>query len=281
MTAGETPLGLEPGRLAGDSGVERGSRSEMLFATSTQAAEATRRVIDVHGQRYVLRGYVGASPERGTYVAGNERHGNDLPQGFLVDQPPLSVTPPHFHETPQFQVFVDGSGRLGKKALTPLSVQFAAGHTPYGPVVAGDDGIRYFTLRRCWDPGAKYLPAMRDRFVRGRQRQRVACGVALQSERALRSRTRASVATLIENEPDGLHACLMSAGPGATLQGPDPRDGAGQYYVVVNGSLEHDGETLPALSCLFATADEPPPVLHAGARGVELLTLRFPAESSR
>ncbi|MDX1433162.1 MAG: hypothetical protein R3286_12010 [Gammaproteobacteria bacterium] len=249
----------------------------MLFTTSTQAAEATRRVIDVHGQRYELRGYVGASPTRGTYVEGNERNASDLPQGFLVDQPPGSVTPPHFHETPQFQVFVGGSGRLGKKRLRPLSVQFAAGHTPYGPIVAGDDGVRYFTLRRSWDPGAKYLPAMRNRFVRGRQRQRLACNIELQSARALGSRTRVEVATLIEPEADGLHACLVAAGPHAACEGPDPGAGGGQYYVVVNGSLAHGDEMLPALSCLFATPDEPSPVLRAGSQGVELLVLGFPA----
>ena len=52
----------------------------MLFTTSTEEAEATRRVIDVHGQRFELRGYVGVSPLRGTYVEDNERNANELPR---------------------------------------------------------------------------------------------------------------------------------------------------------------------------------------------------------
>jgi len=45
-----------------------------------------------------------------------------------------------------------------------------ASQEQYGPIRAGDGGIEYLTLRRAWDPGAKYMPAMRDRLVRGRQR---------------------------------------------------------------------------------------------------------------
>ena len=91
-------------------------------------------------------------------MEGNETNDNGLPQGFLVSQPPGSVTPPHFHETNQFQVFVGGSGRLGKRRADPVTVQFAGGHTPYGPIAAGDRGIQYFTLRQSWDPGRE-VPA--------------------------------------------------------------------------------------------------------------------------
>ena len=34
-------------------------------------------------------------------------------------------------------------------------------------------------LRQRWDPGAKYMPGMRDKLVRGRQRQFIAPGIAL------------------------------------------------------------------------------------------------------
>ena len=139
----------------------------MLIATSIAEANERRQVVDVHGQEYLLREFVGAVPRRGTYVEGNEANDNGHPQGFLVSQPPGSVTPPHFHETNQFQVFVGGSGRLGKRRADPVTVQFAGGHTPYGPIAAEDRGIRYFTLRQAWDPGAKYMPAMRGRLVRG------------------------------------------------------------------------------------------------------------------
>ena len=123
----------------------------MLIATSTSEARQKQRLVHVNGKDYTLSEYVGAAPVRGKYVEGNEVNDNGLPQGFLVEQPPGSVTLPHFHETNQFQVFVDGSGSMGKHAAEPLTVQYANGHTPYGPIAAGANGVTYFTLRQRWD----------------------------------------------------------------------------------------------------------------------------------
>jgi len=247
----------------------------MLIATSITRANERRRVVDVHGQDYLLREFVGAVPRRGTYVEGNETNDNGLPQGFLVSQPPGSVTPPHFHETNQFQVFVGGSGRLGKRRADPVTVQFAGGHTPYGPIAAEDRGIQYFTLRQAWDPGAKYMPAMRSRLVRGRQRQRLAPRVERPAAAALGDLGSPTVETLIAPEADGMGAELVRLGPGVRCV--HPCGGGGQYQVVIAGTLVHDGEELPRLSCRFATADESECGFEAGPGGLAVLTLQFPA----
>ena len=246
----------------------------MLIATSIATANERRRPVDVHGQEYLLREFVGAVPRRGTYVEGNETNDNGLPQGFLVSQPPGSVTPPHFHETNQFQVFVGGSGRLGKRRADPVTVQFAGGHTPYGPIAAGDRGIQYFTLRQSWDPGAKYLPAMRSRLVRGRQRQRLAPRVERPAA-ALEAPDSCTVEPLLELEADGLGAELVRLGSG--MRCLRPCGGGGQYQVVIAGALVHDGETLPRLSCRFASADERECEFEAGPGGAAVLALQFPA----
>ena len=128
----------------------------MLMATKTNDAMKFEHEVHVNGHDYNLRQYVGNIPTRGQYIEDNEEKDNELPQGFLVYQPPGSVTPPHFHETNQFQVFVEGSGRVGRHAALPITVQYASGHTPYGPIEAGVTRVRYFTLRQQWDPGAKY-----------------------------------------------------------------------------------------------------------------------------
>ena len=240
----------------------------MLLKSTTAEADARARTVDVHGQSYVLREYIGNSPIRGTYVDGNEVNNNALPQGFLVTQPPGSVTPPHFHETNQFQVFVHGSGRLGKRSADPLSVQFAGGHTPYGPIVAGDRGIKYFTLRQRWDPGAKYMPKMRERLVRGRQRQRFAPRVSPEQM--------TSSQDLIAAEDDGLLARLIHAGAGREVLVPDASPGGGQYLVVVAGSLLHGRQEMNLWSCLYLTCDELGFASTAGVNGLSLLVLRFP-----
>ena len=94
----------------------------MVQVCSLEEADARARTVDVHGQKYLLQEFVGAAPVRGTYVDGNEANDNAQPQGFLVNQPPHSVTPPHFHETDQFQVFIEGDGVFGKPAPRVLSM---------------------------------------------------------------------------------------------------------------------------------------------------------------
>ena len=247
----------------------------MLIATSITQANDRRQIVDVHGQEYLLREFVGAVPRRGTYVEGNEINDDGLPQGFLVSQPPGSVTPPHFHETNQFQVFVGGTGRIGRRRADPVTIQFAGGHTPYGPIAAEDRGIQYFTLRQAWDPGAKYLPAMRSRLVRGRQRQRLAPRVERLAAEDLGDLGAPVVETLIGREEDGMGAELVRLGPG--MRTSRPCGGGGPYPVVIAGTLVHGGEELPHLSCRFATADESECEVKAGPGGLALLALQFPA----
>ena len=249
----------------------------MLHQQSTDVARRNQRRVEVNGHEYVLSAYIGMAPVRGMYVEGNEVNDNDLPQGFLVEQPPGSVTPPHFHEVNQFQVFVDGDGTLGKNPAGPLTVQYAGGHTPYGPIAAGETGVTYFTLRAKWDPGAKYMPQSRDRLQRGRQRQALARPVTPSGPDALRALTEPVCLSLIDREEDGMAAWMLRLGPDMAMPIPDPAGGGGQYHVVISGDLVRSGTGLPRLSCLYATPDEPPYEAQAGADGLELLVLQFPA----
>jgi hypothetical protein len=247
----------------------------MLLARSAEEARRHRRRIQVNGAEYVLSAYIGAAPVRGMYVEGNEINDNGLPQGFLVQQPPGSVTLPHFHEVNQFQVFVGGDGRLGKRAAGPLTVQYAGAHSPYGPIAAGDAGVTYFTLRAAWDPGAKYMPQSRGRLRPGPRRQTLGT-IRPYDPAALRVLTQPETVALIEREPDGMAAWLMRLGPGAESLIPDPADSGGQYHVVAGGTLLKDGDAMPALSCLYVTPDEPAYIARAGNAGLELLVLQFP-----
>src|SRR5262245_6237067 len=81
------------------------------------------------------------------------------PQAFLIEMSANEVIVPHFHEVDQFQVFVSGSGNVGRaaEAHQPLMVHYADHHTGYGPINAGPHGYSYFTLRAKSDPGATYL----------------------------------------------------------------------------------------------------------------------------
>ena len=248
----------------------------MLIATSTAEAKQNQRQVHVNGHDYTLSAYVGSAPLRGTYVEGNEVNDNGLPQGFLVEQPPGSVTLPHFHETNQFQVFVDGIGSMGKHAAQPLTVQYANGHTPYGPIKAAETGVKYFTLRQRWDPGAKYMPGARDKLAKGNQRTRLKGNIPLTGDAERSDLATPAVETIFEREPDGMAAWLYRFGAGGSSAMPDAAGTGGQYLVVAAGELRHDGKIYDKWSTLFVTADEPAPTLSATSAGLDLLVLQFP-----
>ncbi len=251
----------------------------MLIATSTAEAMRNQRQVHVNGHDYTLSEYVGAAPLRGTYVAGNEVNDNGLPQGFLVWQPPGSVTLPHFHETNQFQVFVEGHGSMGKHAAQPLTVQYANGHTPYGPITAGADGVKYFTLRQRWDPGAKYMPGAREKLTKGNQRTRIKAGIAVTDSDRRDLLERPDVEEIFEPEADGMAAWIYRFGAGQSVMASPAVKTGGQYLVVVEGELELEGRYYEKWSTAFVTQDESPPQLRAGSDGLDLLVLQFPEQA--
>ena len=248
----------------------------MLIVTPRAEAAAQSRKIQVNGREYTIDAYVGSAPKKGTYVAGNEANDDGRPQGFLVHQPPNAITPAHFHEPNQFQVFVAGKGRMGAAPAAPLTVQYANGHTPYGPIVAGDEGVQYFTLRQRWDPGAKYLPASKDLLRKGNQRTRLKSGIAVAEEAERVARVAPEVETIMKEEADGLAAWMWRLGPSGESVLPEPGKCGGQYLIVAGGTLMANGAPLDRLSTVYVTTEEAAFTAKAGPDGVDLLVLQFP-----
>lgn len=247
----------------------------MPISASVDEAKDREAVAYVDGQPYVGREYIGAAPKPGTAAYGTDVAGEGGPQAYLVMQPPGSVTRPHFHQTNQFQVFVGGSGKVGKLRTDPVTVQYAGADTPYGPIVAEDDGIHYFTLRQHWDSGAKYLPAQSDQLRKGQQRQVV--GVTGETRPAGEAIDAAiGSEDLFPAEADGLLARVLRLPPNTVAELPDAGDGGGQYHVVLSGTLVRDGETLDPMSLEFAFPDEGTVTVQAGPEGLALLLARFP-----
>ncbi|MGD9806608.1 MAG: hypothetical protein AB7E81_10855 [Hyphomicrobiaceae bacterium] len=248
----------------------------MLIVTSRAEAAARARTVHVNGRDYTIDEYVGTAPKKGMYVEGNEANDDGRPQGFLVHQPPNATTPAHFHEPNQFQVFVFGKGRMGAAPTSPLTVQYANGHTPYGPIVAGEEGVQYFTLRQRWDPGAKYVPAAMPLLKKGNQRTRIKSGIHVAEVEERKARTEAAIETIMKEEADGLAAWIWRLGPGGTDRLPEPSKGGGQYLIVTGGDLKSDGQLLDRLSTIYVTPEEPAFGIEAGPEGLDLLVLQFP-----
>ncbi|MGE0540566.1 MAG: hypothetical protein AB7R89_10335 [Dehalococcoidia bacterium] len=202
----------------------------------------------------------------------------DGPQAFRIEFPePRGVIKPHFHRVNQFQVIVNGSGHLGKTPVTPIAFHYADAFTPYGPIVADDDGISFFTIRAIPDhSGAHYMPESRGEMERkaGRNIARhMTTGVPLTGDDP------AAVEILIESHSDQLAAFALRARPGMAFDGLPTDRGGGQYCMVAHGLARYEGKELPPLSCIWVARGSIAPRFVAGDEGVELLVLQFPEEA--
>lgn len=200
------------------------------------------------------------------------------PQGFMVERPyPNAVIAPHFHDVDQFQVVVMGDGRIGKKKVAPITFQYADAFTPYGPIVANQDGIAFLTLRPVASGGHWGMPGNKD-AMRCRAGRNID-GAFNYTESKL-AEGDVERRNLMEEQDDGVGAAGLRLGPNTSAEGFGSNAG-GQYYVVCAGALIMDGKEFPELSLLYISPDDATPTFTAGAEGVDLLMLQFAAPSER
>jgi len=198
-----------------------------------------------------------------------------FPMAFLVEQDAGEVANAHFHQADQFQVVVAGDGTLGTHAVRPVSVHFAGAFTAYGPIRAGNDGLTYFTLRNGFDPGARYMLRGENRVtlrsVPGRRHREAVAGPL----------TPDAPTVLLGPEPDGMAAWRYQVPAGGPVEGAPPCLGRGQYWLVLDGSLERDGMALGRLSCAFVSPLDPAFTAIGGPAGAVLLAMQFPRQEPR
>ena len=211
---------------------------------------------------------MGAPPDVAPQAMKRPGDDKSLPQAYLVEQPGDATVPAHFHDTDQFQVGVAGAAAFGKKAVSPLSLHYAGGHTPYGPIVTKGRGVHYFTLRAKWDSGGKPMPQSRDLLKAVRRCHRLAEGIApaAPGERM----------DVLPVEDGGLGASLFTLAPGRTETLGLTVAGGGQYALGVSGSVNHGAARLDEHSCLFRFPDEAPLTLTGGSVGAAVLLMQFP-----
>jgi hypothetical protein len=97
-----------------------------------------------------------------TNLLGRNGRPDPGPQTFFVESlADDALVRPHFHKVNQFQVFPGGNGRLGAHEVEPVLIHYADAYMTYGPIVAGDRGVQYLTVRVQGDPGPQYMPESR------------------------------------------------------------------------------------------------------------------------
>jgi hypothetical protein len=241
----------------------------MLVASSAALTNQEKRHYDLED---------GSTAETRHFFGGAEAD-PEGPDAFLVEFRPATdgQIRPHFHKVPQFQVVVGGDGRIGKRHAPPFTFHFTDAWKPYGPIVPTDPdrGIDFITLRQNGrHKGSWYMPESRKELERRGPRD---IAIEVPDTPLLDSETELEV--MIPRHDDGLAAFLARLGPGERLEPPRPEASAGQYLLVVQGSLAAAEEELPPLSLLFAESDEPV-ALTAGSAGADVLVLQFPYDTT-
>ncbi len=197
------------------------------------------------------------------------------PNGFLVEQPAGTTLRTHFHTNSQWQVFVGGSGTLGRNPVQGFVVQYVAPHTGYGPIIAGVHGLWYLTLRPSAPSGAQYLPESRDQLDRTSPKRQVTSSVFLPTA----VDTENPLVEMIAPMSDGLAAWMLRVSPGETIEAPAHCGGLARYYVITKGEMIAAGAQLGPLSLIWVDEDDMSMKLQAGPDGLSAIALQFPGNA--
>jgi hypothetical protein len=198
------------------------------------------------------------------------------PTVALIEQPAGFEFMPHFHRQNQFQVFVAGSGSIGRHALAPVVVHYAGAYTGYGPLVAGPQGIQYFTLRPVCEAGFIPLAQRQEKMIAGPKRHAQSQGLSVASLEVMQGWTQVHEEFVIPLGEDGLGARLVHLPPQQAWRGEHPAGSQGQFLFVLEGALAAAGHTLDRWEQLYTTHDETMPTVQAGEGGAQLLVLSVP-----
>ena len=231
--------------------------------------ELRRRTIPVLDDSYLKSEWMesGVDPELSPTVA-------------LIEQPPNSVLVPHFHRQNQFQLFVEGSGSIGTTTLSPVSIHYAGAFTGYGPLVAGPDGIKYFTMRSVCETGLVPISEARGKMLRGPKRHAQCGPISITTDVDLRAMTKVQSETKIPLADDGLGVEVIYLPAINTLLPQRHPASAGFFLVVLAGILHYADARLGCWESLFVPADEIPQAFDAGESGLQVLVLHLPRKAS-
>lgn len=200
----------------------------------------------------------------------------DGPQAILAQYPTPEVIEPHFHRTDQFQIVVEGGGRIGQRPYNPVTVQYTDGFTPYS-IIPEQQGISFFVLRAQADTGAYPMPKMRA-MKEGKGGRGPVSPVAAASGKTPEQGVASE--TLLGPEADGMTAYILRAAAGERVAGGSASESAGQFYVLTGGSASYDGKQLPAWSVLWVGPEDPAPQLVAGPEGCDVVVTQFPRKEA-
>ncbi|GAA0333771.1 hypothetical protein GCM10009087_50040 [Sphingomonas oligophenolica] len=242
----------------------------MVAVGSRSLAEATRSFLEIPGFSYFKSQWMATSEDPAL-----------SPTVFLIEQLENTVLAAHFHLQNQFQLFVEGTGKIGSHDIVPLTVHYAGAFTGYGPLVAGSEGLKYFTLRPVFERGGIPVKGAKGKMRKGPKRGAEVGPVRVPTIEDLAGQRDIVHDDLIPIASDGLAVVLSTCPPNATLEEIDGGASQGRFLFVAQGSLIHAGQELRQWESLYLTDDEDYPVLKSGAGGAAVLSLFVPPKHPR
>lgn len=250
---------------------------------------------DAIGGRKLVRSGTGEEHWRTDFLIPQEATPDSSatsPQAFLIEMTPEEVIQPHFHEVEQFQVFLEGEGRLGRMndGIKPTVVHYTDAYTGYGPIIASEHGLSYFALRPRKDPGAIYLhkEGYRERLQPSLKRH-FTVPVIKSTEPVLAHLSQPVVESLFDESKyllaDGLGASVVRLGPGQVFTGESTEKTGGQYVVVLQGEVKlvtfdqqqtnFQQQTFQGWTVFFTDPTVKTASFEAGVHGAEFVMLQF------
>jgi hypothetical protein len=203
------------------------------------------------------------------------------PQAFIVRYPAghegYGV---HYHPVDQFQVFIAGSGRFGRRDVRPGMAHYADALTPYGPIAVGPDGVAFMTIRHQHDFDIQHMPdeaaqlaELRRRSERGPAKRR-----NLLADLAAPHAPGSWVPAFADD--DGLEVATRTLEAAEAIPRVAAKD-PGAYLLLVDGTLEVGDDTLRPGSLAWTTPERGELASGvAGPSGAQLALLQFPSQPS-
>ena len=216
----------------------------------------------------------GTGYHRANFIGRDSLLRTEGPTCYLIEQDPNTTILPHFHRANQFQIIVGGNGRLGKEAVRPLTVHFAGAYTAYGPIVAEEHGVHYFTVRDGFDPGARWMPESRAEMPRVPRRH--VMSEPLDLENAAVGSNDAVENAVLGPESDGLGALHVKLGANAKWRADGNAGAAGKFLLVLKGNVALQDRSLKSYGCVHLDPNDGEVEFTAGDQGAQLLVLTFP-----
>jgi len=203
----------------------------------------------------------------------------DSPQSYLIKQLPNITNPTHFHVQNQFQVFIEGAGSFGPHVINPYIVHYAGAYTGYGPILAGPSGLSYLTLRAQHDPGAKFLPEKIDLLMRGPKHHYTSKQFLPSSPESMNNLGAAELNWDAKEIDTGLSIGLLKMPARTSYQYILGEHSDGVFLVVINGSIDADGQTLGVHKNVYVPAKETSFEITTTNSYAEILVLQMPEKN--